>query len=188
MAIKTSSKKSRCWRFVQLIENLPEDWRDQLHELMLPGCYIVHDRDTRIDDDGIEVLKKPHIHCMIEFGSPVVCDSALAAIPSDFGVAFVKPVPNKVGAYRYLLHYDQPDKAQCEQDSVSHMAGFKVNISDVYNIDFSDVYQLINDMKISNFAMLMSFLVEFKPEYVSYVSSHVNLVKTYITELNRCTL
>lgn len=64
-------KKSRCWWFVQLVENLPEDWRDQLHELMLPGCFIVHDRDTRIDDDGNEVPKKPHIHCMVEFGSPL---------------------------------------------------------------------------------------------------------------------
>lgn len=182
----SNPKKSRCWWFVQLVEYLPDNWRDQLHDLMLPGCFIVHDRDTRIDDDGNEVPKKPHIHCMIEFGSPVVAKSALEAIPSDFGVAFVKPVPNKVGAYRYLLHYDQPDKARYEQDEITHMAGFKVNISDVYNIDFADVYELINEMKISNFAMLMSFLVEFKPEYVNYVSSHVNLVKTYITELNRC--
>lgn len=186
MATKRNVKKSRCWWFVQLIENLPDDWRDQLHELMLPGCFIVHDRDTRIDDDGNEVLKKPHIHCMVEFGSPIVAKSALEAVPDSFNVAFVKPVPNKVGAYRYLLHYDQPDKALYQQDEVTHMAGFKVNISDVYNIGFEDIFDLINDLKITNFAMLMAFLVEFRPEYVSYVSAHVNLVKTYIIELNRC--
>ncbi len=188
MAVKSAPKKSRCWWFVQLIENLPEDWRDQLHELMLPGCYIVHDRDTRIDDEGLEVPKKPHIHCMMEFGSPIVAASALAAIPEDFNVAFVKPVPNKVGAYRYLLHYDQPDKFQYSQDDITHMAGFKVNISDVYNIDFCDIYDLINQIHVTNFAQMMAFLVEFNPEFVPYVSSHVNLVKTYITERNRCCL
>ena len=180
------SKKSRCWWFVQLIENLPDDWADQLHGLMLPGCYIVHDRDLKIEEDGTEVPKKPHIHCMVEFGSPVVASSAPDAIPSDFGVAFVKPVPNKVGAYRYLLHYDQPGKARYEQDEVSHMAGFRVNISNVYNIDFRDVYELINELNITNFAALMSVLVEFRPEYVDYVSSHVNLVKAYMTDLARC--
>lgn len=46
------AKKSRCWWFVQLIENLPADWAEQLHGLMLPGCYIVHDRDFKIEEDG----------------------------------------------------------------------------------------------------------------------------------------
>lgn len=175
-----SPKKSRCWWFVQLIENLPEDWEAQLHELMLPGCYIVHDRDTRIDDEGFEVPKKPHIHCMVEFGSPVVPASALNAIPDSFGVPFVKPVPNKIGAYRYLMHIGQEDKAQYDQEEVIHMAGFKVNVSDVYNVDFTDVYDLINEMEIQNFAMLMSVIVEFKPELLPYVSGHVNLVKSYL--------
>lgn len=180
--------KSRCWWFVQLVENLPDNWEDELQQLMLPGCYIVHDRDVRIDEEGIEVPKKPHIHCMIEFGSPIVAKSALGAVPESFNVSFVKPVPSKVGAYRYLLHYDQPDKAQYDRDSIVHMAGFKVNFSDVYNVDFVDIYEMINELKITNFAMLMSFLVEFKPEYIAYVSSHVNLVKSYIVSLNQCTV
>ncbi|WP_251230736.1 Rep family protein [Adlercreutzia aquisgranensis] len=61
------SKKSRCWWFVQLLENLPADWRTQLHELMIPGAYIVHDRDTVIGDEGVEKPKKPHVHCILEF-------------------------------------------------------------------------------------------------------------------------
>lgn len=175
-----ANSKSRCWWFVQLVDNLPADWEDELQQLMLPGCYIVHDRDTRHQEDGTEVPKSPHVHCMFEFGSPVVAKSALAAIPESFGVGFVKPVPNKVGAYRYLLHYDQPDKAQYDREQIVHMAGFKVNISDVYNVEFKDIFDLIEEMDLINFASLMAVLVEFKPEYVAYVSSHVNLVKSYL--------
>lgn len=178
--------KSRCWWFVQLIENLPESWRSDLEELMIPGAYIVHDRDTRIDEEGMEQLKKPHIHCMLEFGSPVVAGTPLGVLPESFGVAFCKPVPNKIGAYRYLLHMGQPDKAQYERDEVVHLAGFRINLSEVSNIGFADVYELINELDIMNFAALMSILVEFKPEYVDYVAGHVNLVKSYILERQRC--
>lgn len=183
---KVAAKKSRCWWFVQLVENLPADWESQLAELMLPGCYIVHDRDTRIDEEGNEVPKKPHLHCIMEFGSPVVADSALNALPSSFGVAFVKPVPNKIGAYRYLMHQDQPEKAPYFSDEIKHMAGFRINLSEVANISFTDVFNLINELKITNFAQLMGILVEFKPEYVDYVSGHVNLVKSYIIDRSRC--
>ncbi len=183
-----AGKKCRCWWYVQLVENLPVNWRDQLRELMIPGAFVVHDRDVELTEDGIERPKRPHVHFMLEFGSPVLVKTALEVVPESFGILFAKPVGNKVGAYRYLAHLGQEDKAQYDFDEVEDMAGFKVNISDVCNVDFCDVYDLINEMKITNFAMLMSFLVEFKPEYVPYVSSHVNLVKTYITELNRCCL
>ncbi len=181
-----AAKKSRCWWFVQQLQYLPENWESELAELMLPGCYIVHDRDTRVDEDGQEVPKAPHVHCIYEFGSPVVVDSALNALPSSFGVQFVKPVPNKIGAYRYLMHLDQGDKAQYFSDEIKHMAGFRINLSEVANIGFSDVFDLINELNLTNFSQLMAVLVEFKPEYVDYVSGHVNLVKSYIVDRARC--
>lgn len=176
-------KKSRCWWFVQKIENMPENWRELLEEMVMPCAYIVHDKDWDYTDEGEQFLKDNHIHCIMEFGSPVRFNSALNAIPYDLGVKMVKPVGNKVGAYRYLLHYGLTDKYNYSDEEVVKLYGFNVNLSNVYDVDFTNIYQLIGEMKISSFAVLLAFCVEFKPEYVNYISSHVNLIKSYLAEL-----
>lgn len=183
-----ADKRSRHWWFVQVLDNLPADWETQLTELMIPGCYIVHDRDTKLNESGEWEPKRPHIHCILRFGNAVRADTVLDALPVSFNVKMCKPVTEVVGAYRYMMHFGIDDKAQYEQSEIKHMSGFKVNVSDVFNVQFSDVYDLINELRITNFAQLMSVLVEFKPEFLGYVSSHVNLVKTYITELQRINL
>lgn len=183
------SKKCRNWWFVQRIDQLPADWRTQLDELMIPGCYIVHERDTKLDiDTGTWLPVAPHIHCIVQFGNAVRAKTVLDALPDSFNVKMVKPVTAIAGAYRYMMHYEIADKAPYDRDEIIHMHGFKVNVSDVFNVDFANVYELINEHRICNFAVLMSFLVEFKPEYISYVSGHVQMVKAYLQEYARLQL
>lgn len=182
------TKKCRNWWFVQRIDQLPENWQSLLNELMIPGCYIVHDRDTKLDEDGVWQPVAPHIHCIVQFGNAVRADTVLDALPSSFNVRMVKPVTAIAGAYRYMMHYEIEDKAQYDRDEIKHMNGFKVNVSDVFNVDFSNVYDLINEYRITNFAVLMSFLVECKPEYIGYVSGHVQVVKAYLSEYARLQL
>lgn len=181
-----SVKKARSWWFVQRIDNLPDDWEEQLHQLLIPGCYIVHDRDTKIDVETGEVVDvAPHVHCMLSFTSSTLPDTVLGYLPESFGVKLVKPVPNRVGAYRYMMHYGYDDKHQYGADQVRHMNGFKISMSDVYNVDFTDVYQIIEQYQIDNFAVLVSYCAEFFPAYMNYIAGHVNLVKSYISERNK---
>lgn len=176
-------KKCRTWWFVQRIDNLPRDWEKILEDLLIPGAYIVHDRDTKLDEETGELLPvAPHVHCILTFNSQVLVDTALSYLPDDFGVKFIQPVPNRIGAYRYLMHYGKEDKAQYDRDEIRHMHGFKVNMSEVYNLDFSDVYALIEQYDIRNFAVLVSLVVEFKPELMPYIAGHTNLVKSYLQE------
>lgn len=184
--MQSTAKKSRSWWFVQLIENLPDDWQSQLYECVIPGCYIIHDKDEKRDDESGELRPvKPHVHCLLEFGSPVRIDTVLNAIPDSFGVSYAEPVPTKVGAYRYMLHLGYEGKYEYSRDDMHHLHGFKVDLSEVCNIGFQDVYNLIEQMQIENFASLLSFLVEFKPDYLDYVTKHVNLVKSYIYERSK---
>lgn len=181
--------KSRCWWFVQKVDNLPEDWRDQLADLMIPGAFIVHDRCFKIDEEtGETVPKDPHIHCILEFGNAVRAQTVLNAVPDSFGVLFCKPVPNKVGAYRYLMHRGWPDKVQYRLDEITDMAGFHVNVSDVMGVGFVDIFTFITENQVTNFSALMTLLVHDFPEYLDYVSAHVNLVKSFITDYARTVL
>ena len=109
-------KKCRTWWFVQRIDNLPRDWEKILEDLLIPGAYIVHDRDTKLDEETGELLSvAPHVHCILTFNSQVLVDTALSYLPDDFGVKFIQPVPNRIGAYRYLMHYGKEDKARRDQ-------------------------------------------------------------------------
>ena len=179
-------RKSRTWWFVQRLDLLPDDWQEQLEGLMIPGCYIVHDCDTKTDvETGLDIPVAPHVHCILSFTSSILFDTVIDYLPDSFGVKMVKPVPNKVGAYRYLMHYGYDDKHQYARDLVRHMNGFKISMSDVYNVDFTDVYEFIEKFKITNFAVLCSFAVEYAPDMMNYIASHANLIKTYIQERNR---
>ncbi|WP_251230737.1 Rep family protein [Adlercreutzia aquisgranensis] len=124
----------------------------------------------------------------LSFGNAVRADTVLQALPASFGVLFCKPVPNKIGAYRYLVHIGQEDKAQYDLSEVVDMAGFSVNLSNVMNVDFGDVYQLITELEITSFSALLALLVEHKPEYLDYVTAHVNLVKSFVNDYARHTL
>lgn len=182
-------KKCRCWWFVQKIKHLPEDWRSQLAELMIPGAYIVHDRCFKTDEEtGETVPKDPHIHCILEFGNAVRAQTVLNALPDSFGVLFCKPVPNKIGAYRYLMHLDQPEKVQYRLDEITDMSGFKVSVSAALNVGFTDLFTFITENQITSFSALLAVLVNDRPEYLDYVTAHVNLVKSFMTDYARSVL
>lgn len=167
-----ASQRSRTWWFVQLLENLPDSWEDDLKELMMPLCYIVHDKDDAA----------PHIHCIIQFGNAVQAKTVLEVLPESFGVGFVKPVASKVGAYRYLLHIDEPEKHQYIQEQITHLAGFNVNLSEVCGVSFIDVYDLVDELDIRNFSTLLSVVCELAPHMLEYVQSHVLLCRSYIQD------
>ncbi len=106
--------RSRNWWFVQRIDNLPENWESQLIELAIPCCYVVHDMDRKPLDDndqsGVYVPVAPHVHCILAFSGQLRAQSVLDRLPDSFGVKYVEPVGEKVGACTYLLHRHRTER------------------------------------------------------------------------------
>lgn len=99
--------------------------------------YILHDRD--IDADTGE-LKKPHYHIVCSTGANTT-DSAISKRLDGLSVQWIRKTKNKVGAKRYLIHADDPDK-------------FQYSVSDV----LSSVPYIISRDESSQVKMLLDWL------------------------------
>lgn len=114
-----AEKRKRNWAFVLYPESAPEDWREQLRRLLIPG-YIspLHDDDVNADGEK----KKAHYHVILTFKGlksyeqvKEITDSLKAPAPQ---------VCKDIRAYaRYLCHLDNPEKAQYSIADVECIGG-----------------------------------------------------------------
>lgn len=105
--------RKRNWAFVVYPDSAPEDWREKLRGLLVPGFISpLHDSDANPDGEP----KKPHWHVVLTFKGlksfeqvKEITDGLNATIPIEC---------KDVRAYaRYLCHMDNPEKAQyCPAD------------------------------------------------------------------------
>lgn len=112
-------KRKRNWVFVVYPESAPEDWREQLRALLVPG-YIspLHCDDTNADGSK----KKPHWHVVLTFKGLKTFEQV-----KEITDALHAPGPQPckdIRAYaRYLCHLDNPEKAQYQPAEVESLGG-----------------------------------------------------------------
>lgn len=105
-------------------------WREELAELGVP-CVVspVHDSDVWTKADEAKnpehvagTLKKPHRHFLADYPNPVdyetVCDDF-----SFLNTKNIKYAKSQPAMARYLVHKDNPDKAQYSSDGVLEFCG-----------------------------------------------------------------
>lgn len=173
-----AAQKSRTYAYVQKVMNLPHDWREQFEKIVMPSCYVVHDMDET----------NPHVHFMVDFNSPVRSATALDVMPDSFGILYAEPVRNRNSYQRYMLHIDQPEKHQYPFEDLHLLYGCKVKMDEMYNVDFVDVYEVIERENITNFAALLSRCVKDYPQLVKVISNHSFMIKAYVTDRARAVM
>lgn len=112
-------KRKRNWVFVVYPESAPENWREILHEMLVPGFISpLHCDDVNADGEP----KKEHYHVLLTFKGlktfeqvKEITDKLNATIPIEC---------KDIRAYaRYLCHLDNPEKAQYEIADVECLGG-----------------------------------------------------------------
>lgn len=108
--------KTRNWCVICYTENMREDWRESISDLLdCPGFYAVHDMD--LDKDGAK--RKEHIHLSFVWPGPINVKTAVnlvnARLSSDESgkgncCSCGQPISNFRGNYDYAIH--ATDKAQ----------------------------------------------------------------------------
>lgn len=122
--------RTRNWACIVYPESAKEDWQDYLEEL---GCGIaispLHDKDK--NKDG--TIKKAHYHVIIAFDSVKSYEQVhkiVKAIPSKEGKE-ASTIPQEIqsikGAVRYLIHLDNKNKVQYNQEEIRCLGGFDVS-------------------------------------------------------------
>lgn len=120
MAQAKKDARSRLWVFVAYPESLPDNWIDIISEWHVPCCISpLHDKDINATGEA----KKPHYHVILQFTGNKAFEQVVELIePLNC------PQPQRVnslkGQVRYLIHQDNPDKAQYRKEDLKFFGGF----------------------------------------------------------------
>lgn len=182
---KKKDDRRRVWTFIVYPESAREDWREVLNDKHLQWvCSPLHDKDT--NPDG--TTKKAHWHVVLVFDGKksyndiVSYTSVLGKVKlSDDGKPIIdketnKPVrikgatvPQRVesirGMMRYLIHKDNPEKYQYNQDDIRTYGGADVQkyfvTSDAARLMIlRQITEYIDSEHITSFAKLVRYAMK----------------------------
>ena len=126
MAGKKSSgntdKRTRNWMVIVYPDSAPSNWRDVLDDMHIAWtCSPLHDKDVTATGEP----KKAHWHIVIAFDAVKTYEQV-----SEIATALNAPIPQRVesirGAVRYLIHMDNPDKAQYDRNDIECHGGMEI--------------------------------------------------------------
>lgn len=112
-------KRKRNWVFVVYPESAPENWREQLRALLVPG-YISPLHSDDINADGSK--KKPHWHVLLTFKG-LKSFEQVKEITDSLHAPGPQPCKDIRAYARYLCHLDNPEKAQYQPAEVESLGG-----------------------------------------------------------------
>lgn len=143
--------RSRTHATVVYPESAPSDWRDILAGMHIPALISpLHDRYT--NPDG--TTKKPHYHVMLMYTSVKSRRQAMEVI-SQIGGVGDEMVRSQSSYARYLIHADDPDKAQYDAANVIALSGANYEVVAQMSKDENTVREMvlyIRDNQITSFA------------------------------------
>lgn len=113
-------QRSRLWVFVAYPESLPENWLDIISDWHVPCCVSpLHDADVNADGEK----KKPHYHIVFQFTGNKTFEQVTQLI-APLNATIPQRVNSMKGQVRYLLHMDNPEKAQYKKEDLKYFGGF----------------------------------------------------------------
>ena len=131
--------RTRNFATVVYPESAPEGWQQALRDTHVQAFISpLHDRD--VNPDGTP--KKPHYHVLVMFDS-VKTEEQAKEICAKIGGVGLEKVSTIRGYARYLIHADNPEKAQYDARDVQRLNG--ADYATICALA-SDKYQCIREM------------------------------------------
>lgn len=186
------NKKARYWTFVAYPESLGNiDLYNYLTELGL--CFAIsplHDRDINPTGEP----KKPHYHVLLEFPGPTTYKNVKENIVDPIGQPIPKIVMTVRGAYRYLCHLDNPEKAQYSIDDIRKSSNFELVLTktelttlkvlildDIDNQRITEYYDLLKYYRIIGDFDRLDIVANNTMFFNTYLSSYRAKIKNNLT-------
>lgn len=168
----TADSKARYWVAVGYPENMRDDWQDTISQTyQLPGCYIIHDKDTTSRD---EEDRKKHVHIILAFPNTTTYKNALSIfreLNADGKEAFptCQKINNIRWMYDYLIHdtEDSRKKGKFQYSPSERIAFNNFDIGNYEQVDIArkkeikkDLYKLIQVGGYTNFFDFYEYVME----------------------------
>lgn len=120
MAQSKKDVRSRLWVFVCYPESLPDNWLDIIADWHVPCCISpLHDKDVNANGES----KKPHYHIILQFTGNKTFEQVFELI-APLNCPHPQRVNSLKGQVRYLIHQDNPEKAQYRKEDLKYFGGF----------------------------------------------------------------
>lgn len=158
---KISNKKAertKTWAFIAYPDSVPANWQAILEDLHINIIISpLHDKDI---NPGTEEYKKPHWHVVLIFESLKSFSQAEEIAKSVNGTS---PIicQSTNGMIRYLIHIDNPEKAQYSKDDIVKIGSFDVEDAFKNSVDkylaIRDMIQFIKDNEITEYIDFMDY-------------------------------
>lgn len=182
----TTKGRGRVRNFASVVypESAPENWLETLDGLHVPAFVSpLHDKD--VNPNGSP--KKAHWHVLIMFAGVKTQEQAQAVISAIGGVG-CESVSTVRGYARYLVHADNPEKAQYSKSDVKAFSG--ADYDAITHLPTDDV-KLIREMveyirvnQVTGFAMFADICARDHEDWFrALVTKSAYFIKEYIKSL-----
>lgn len=163
---KKAEIKSRHWAMIVYPESLPDDWIDILTQTGLPiAISPIHDKDINEHAEGGAEFKKAHYHLIAVFSGPTTFNNVCKTLQEPLNAPIPKPIQGLKGAYDYLSHKNNPEKAQYDEKDIKLLNGFSIaqlatlTIAEITKIKM-EIHRLIRTENITEYSDLMDYFLD----------------------------
>lgn len=175
-------ERARVWTSILYPESMPDNYLDILSNMQIPLVLSpLHDLDLQSDGS----LKKPHYHLIIMYCGK----KSYSQVCNDLS-PLCGTIPQRVrdtrSTVRYLIHKDNPEKAQYLINDIKLFGGVSIRdyFTDKINRDdlFEQIVDFIESEDITEFCDLVTYTRYNKPEWRDIVfSSYTIFFNSYLT-------
>ena len=165
-----------------------------LENLNTPVYYILHDKDTIIDENGKIVPKKPHYHVMIIFANPRSENTGKEICLQCGGNGHLKKIISRQGYARYLMHLDEEFKYHYNRSEVITINdNFEKKYDDIISIDnhtnkqneiLAEILQYAKRNRLIAYCQLVDYCVAERLDWLPIVRKNSHMIYTYLKSLN----
>lgn len=170
MAGKKSSgnaeKRTRNWMVIVYPDSAPEKWEDILDAQHIAFCCSPLHKDDKNADGS---PKKPHWHLVLAFDGVKTYEQVC-----EITAALNAPIPQRVesirGAVRYLVHMDNPDKAQYSKADIRTFGGMEIDeylrtSEQARGNVVRDMCRWVTDNGVTEMWQLMQYAMDNEPDW-----------------------
>lgn len=151
-------------------ESAPDNWREIISEYAAPFAVSpLHDQDVNPDGEP----KKPHWHITLAHQSKKSYEQ-VCELTARLNATIPQKVANMVGNIRYMIHKDNPEKAQYDKQDIITGCGFDIEnyLSRTKTESrqiMREIYAFIRESNINEFCDLMDYAFDNEPEWFDYL-------------------
>lgn len=163
---KKQDERSTNWATVIYPESAPDNWLQILRDMMIPSFVSpLHDKDYNADGEP----KKPHYHVQFCFDSNAKRSrEQIKELTDLIGGVGQEKVASRSGYCRYLIHRDNPDKAQYNYNDIICIGNVDLDrtFGSQYNKHecLKEMMQFIRDNQIILLSDLADYSAEHRPD------------------------